>query len=447
MNFREVLGTTQSVVRKASWLRSEHEITLVRDLAGRMRVVIGTREVAKACLPDSGDEIALTAALQSALGSWVSSNPLWIDREKERDKPRAMAVRLVRKLRQSLDQATAGDPHWYLVERHAAKRTWVGEVQPDPPWPISEVDLGHKPPFITFFSHKGGVGRTTALAATAIHWAREGRRVALVDLDLEAPGLGSLFLVSPLLIGTVDFLVEAGMGGATRAREVTSFVSASDIVADGEGLQIVPCGSVDDVFLEMLARLDLQDAAAASVLANRLRELFEQLLRDFGPLDAVLVDARAGLHEVAGLMLAGLTHGAVVVGTHSPQSWIGVQRVAKLLSAPWVKSGKDPLGLVLVHGMAPMANDPGKATEEASFRTHAYDLLSEHYYPKHDIPQPGDEQREHWPVVVPWQPELRGAGGLLTRDTVALLLGAPYRNLAERLEKTFAMSKKAKATT
>ena len=38
----------------------------------------------------------------------------------------------------------------------------------------------------------GGVGRSTALAAFAIQRARLGERVAVVDLDLDAPGIGAL---------------------------------------------------------------------------------------------------------------------------------------------------------------------------------------------------------------------------------------------------------------
>ena len=45
---------------------------------------------------------------------------------------------------------------------------------------------------ITFYSYKGGVGRTLALANMATQMVRWGRRVLLVDFDLEAPGLDSM---------------------------------------------------------------------------------------------------------------------------------------------------------------------------------------------------------------------------------------------------------------
>src|SRR5437588_10900977 len=46
---------------------------------------------------------------------------------------------------------------------------------------------------VTFYSYKGGVGRTMALANIAVSLARLGMRVLTVDWDLEAPGLHRYF--------------------------------------------------------------------------------------------------------------------------------------------------------------------------------------------------------------------------------------------------------------
>jgi MinD-like ATPase involved in chromosome partitioning or flagellar assembly len=46
---------------------------------------------------------------------------------------------------------------------------------------------------VTFYSYKGGVGRTMALANIAILLARRRLRVLMVDWDLEAPGLHQYF--------------------------------------------------------------------------------------------------------------------------------------------------------------------------------------------------------------------------------------------------------------
>ena len=60
---------------------------------------------------------------------------------------------------------------------------------------------------VTFYSFKGGVGRTMTLVNVGYELAKTGRRVLLVDMDLEAPGLGTFNLARPKepTPGMVDF--------------------------------------------------------------------------------------------------------------------------------------------------------------------------------------------------------------------------------------------------
>jgi len=46
---------------------------------------------------------------------------------------------------------------------------------------------------ISFYSFKGGTGRTTALANVAYELAEQGLTVGCMDLDLAAPGLHMVF--------------------------------------------------------------------------------------------------------------------------------------------------------------------------------------------------------------------------------------------------------------
>lgn len=50
---------------------------------------------------------------------------------------------------------------------------------------------------ITFNSYKGGMGRSTVLHQTAQRLADFGYQVVILDLDLEAPGIGAKFGKSP----------------------------------------------------------------------------------------------------------------------------------------------------------------------------------------------------------------------------------------------------------
>jgi MinD-like ATPase involved in chromosome partitioning or flagellar assembly len=78
------------------------------------------------------------------------------------------------------------------------------------PWHAVGENAG--PPIVVFYSFKGGVGRTTSLASFAIQRARLGERVAVIDLDLDAPGVGTLLAAdekgTAAQWGVVDYLLE-----------------------------------------------------------------------------------------------------------------------------------------------------------------------------------------------------------------------------------------------
>jgi hypothetical protein len=112
---------------------------------------------------------------------------------------------------------------------------------------------------ITFFSYKGGTGRTMALANVAWILASLGKRVLMVDWDLEAPGLQRFFhplIESELLDGTdggVDILMDYARA-ATQQNErpenwhlpftrVMPHAVSLDWAFPGDGpLDIIPAG-------------------------------------------------------------------------------------------------------------------------------------------------------------------------------------------------------------
>ena len=75
---------------------------------------------------------------------------------------------------------------------------------------------------VTFYSYKGGTGRTMALANVAWILAAAGKRVLVADWDLEAPGLHKFF--RPFLDidtvadakGVIDLIVPDQDGASDR---------------------------------------------------------------------------------------------------------------------------------------------------------------------------------------------------------------------------------------
>jgi len=70
---------------------------------------------------------------------------------------------------------------------------------------------------IVFYSYKGGVGRSLALANMAKRLAEFNKKVCLLDFDLEAPGLAHKFSANlvnePITGGIVDYIHEYYVNG------------------------------------------------------------------------------------------------------------------------------------------------------------------------------------------------------------------------------------------
>jgi cellulose biosynthesis protein BcsQ len=77
---------------------------------------------------------------------------------------------------------------------------------------------------ITFYSYKGGTGRTMALANVAWLLASNGHRVLAIDWDLESPGLHRYF--HPFLVdkelrgsdGVIDLIREYALAATKPAK-------------------------------------------------------------------------------------------------------------------------------------------------------------------------------------------------------------------------------------
>lgn len=82
----------------------------------------------------------------------------------------------------------------------------------------------------TFYSFKGGVGRTLALINVAVELAKDGNDVAIIDFDLEAPGLQTFDIFpknSQPKVGLLEFIaeyVESTVKGDPKVPEIDRFI-------------------------------------------------------------------------------------------------------------------------------------------------------------------------------------------------------------------------------
>ena len=145
----------------------------------------------------------------------------------------------------------------------------------------------------TFYSFKGGVGRTMALVNTAVTLALRGRRVLVVDFDVEAPGLDTFDVLRPQedVPGVIDFVARYLESG--QAPDVTGYIGACPGIGEDDGrLWIMPSGRSDTyaATLSQIDWVDLYERRDGYLLFEDLREQWYRIVKP----DYVLIDSRTG---------------------------------------------------------------------------------------------------------------------------------------------------------
>jgi MinD-like ATPase involved in chromosome partitioning or flagellar assembly len=175
---------------------------------------------------------------------------------------------------------------------------------------------------VTFYSYKGGVGRSFTLANVAVLLARWGYRVLTIDWDLEAPGLHHYFrpLLSKVPKGGVVDLAADFLAGAKRPSRHAVRLD----LAGGE-LSLLAAGRDDARYTGRVQDIDWED-------------LYRQGFADFLEVcraewtenhDFVLIDSRTGISDIGGICTAHLPDRLVVLFTANQQSVEGVVDIAQ----------------------------------------------------------------------------------------------------------------------
>ncbi len=259
------------------------------------------------------------------------------------------------------------------IVRHRMLPAWQS-VRPVPMWPASEGC-----PLVAFYSFKGGMGRTTALAAFALDRVRRDEHVVVVDLDLDAPGLGTVFAgdAQPPY-GVVDYLIERPILG-DRASDLLDHSSLVDLktVRSSGSLRVFPAGRLDEHYLGKMARLDFEPSPVGQ--HHPLEDLLLRIRDQWKP-DWILLDSRTGFSETAGMLLSGLAHFHVLVGVDSEQSWQGLGYAVRKLGADRVRRGCPQAEVLLVQGLVPVLKREQRDALLEGFRERASDLFREGYF-------------------------------------------------------------------
>jgi MinD-like ATPase involved in chromosome partitioning or flagellar assembly len=195
---------------------------------------------------------------------------------------------------------------------------------------ISDIDEDIEPPVIaTFYSLRGGVGRSSALAYTAYILASKGRKVVCVDMDLEAPGITALFGKEKEVkenIGLVHLLIALDQG---ETPDITKHLLR---ISESYDLYCLPAGKPDANYARLLRFIDPESWYREE--RNPLHELFDQLCKrlPFTP-DVILLDARTGITQMSGPLLFDLSDISIIVFFPHQQAFTGTKALVKALMA------------------------------------------------------------------------------------------------------------------
>ena len=212
----------------------------------------------------------------------------------------------------------------------------------------------------TFYSFKGGVGRTMALANVGVELAQTGRRVLLVDFDLEAPGLDTFDCLkgSEGTLGVVDFVNKYLANG--EVPDVREFVDTCDgIGKDGGELMLMPAAtrSLDySQSFRIIDWMDLYEHHNGFLLFEDLKAQWNEFLR----LDYVLIDSRTGHTDIAGICTRQLPDSVVLVFIPNEQNLDGLKKVVGDIES---EEGRE-IGLHFVASNLPEFHDEDQVLEK-----------------------------------------------------------------------------------
>ena len=187
---------------------------------------------------------------------------------------------------------------------------------------------------ITFYSYKGGVGRSFALANIALLLGRWGFRVLCIDWDLEAPGLQHFF----------DNTTEGDAPYSTSSYQAPGLVELFEIFRDKENdpiqwrnyaiplpsdrsanVSLLKAGCEDHSYTTRLHNVHWKELYGRG-LGNALEVMFEELREEY---DYVLIDARTGVTDFSGIITAQLPDILTFMFTSNEQSFKGATGVAR----------------------------------------------------------------------------------------------------------------------
>ena len=238
-------------------------------------------------------------------------------------------------------------------------------------------------PVVTFYSYKGGMGRTTSLCSYALNAAlNEKKKVVIIDCDFEAPGYLNFFrLANDLRIlsgqtnGVVEYFLDRDFSKSQSLNIDNYYIRLNkdsypnySNQKDLEGLDniyIFPAGNLSenfintgeneetthrDHYLQGLARLDL---SSQYKIINGFKNLLKEIDTKINP-DLILIDSRTGFNDIFGATALVFSKAIVALFGSSKQTEPGLYFLLnKFYQTFYSNDNSNNVKLVLVNSILP----------------------------------------------------------------------------------------------
>lgn len=198
-----------------------------------------------------------------------------------------------------------------------------------------------------------------ALVNIGVQLAQSGKKVLLVDFDLEAPGLPTFSLRKPDkdVLGIVEYVSKYIATG--ESPDVKDYVYGSDEFASGGSLCVMPVGKQDSGYSSRLNSIDWGKLYAEQAGFLLLEDLKRQWAEQIAP-DYVLIDSRTGHSDVEGICTRQLPDAVCLLFFPNEQNLQGLKRIVSNIDAENEISTKKRITTHFVVSNVPDLDDEDK---------------------------------------------------------------------------------------
>lgn len=209
---------------------------------------------------------------------------------------------------------------------------------------------------ITFYSFKGGTGRSMALINVAVEMVKSGLRVLIVDFDLEGSGIDTFNLASSQkpAKGVIDCVVEYLETG--QSPDISNFIYETPISHTKGKLFVMPAGKVDDEYDQKFKSIDwkyLYNNQEGYFLFEDIKAQWSKLINP----DYVLIDSRTGYTDASGICTRQLPDSVVLFFFPNEQNRRGLESVVNQIRAESKASRRKNIKLHFVMSNVPELDD------------------------------------------------------------------------------------------